>query len=180
MLKFKVIPNALSKKYCDELILNSYQKLTPAMFWSKGERVYDAKVRCAYNLKIDLPDVSTLSCQLASELSDEDIDVRRAERCEIVCYPPGNGNERHVDGPLRSHSIVYFINEGYEGGELEFDSGEKFSGLESGTAVIWENTDTAFHACLPITKGFKWIIVNWIGHQIDRNDEEPQTDKVYE
>jgi predicted 2-oxoglutarate/Fe(II)-dependent dioxygenase YbiX len=134
------------------------------MFWTKGERVYDPKVREAYNCKWTDVALTQLTRDLIGSYAQATIAAERVEPMEIVCYPPGNGNERHLDGPHRSHSIVYFLNRGYCGGELKFDSGEVFCDVPVGSAVLWENGPEAWHACLPITRGFKWVVVSWVRH----------------
>lgn len=158
----KVIPNALDEQYCQRLITEMSQHLTPAMFWTNGVRVHDPKIRDAYNYKFQDLRLTQVTREAVSQLSNAHIEPARIEPMEIVCYPPGNGNERHLDGPHRSHSIVYFLNRGYGGGELVFDDGRVFRDMPPGTAVVWENGPEAFHACTPITRGFKWIIVSWV------------------
>ncbi|WP_404536511.1 2OG-Fe(II) oxygenase [Bradyrhizobium ottawaense] len=134
------------------------------MFWTKGERVYDPNIRDAYNCKWVDEGFAALTCELIGRYTETAIARERAEPTEIVCYPPGNGMERHLDGPHRSHSIVYFLNSGYGGGELTFDSGEVFRDMAVGSAVVWQNGPEAWHASLPITSGFKWVVVSWVRH----------------
>lgn len=162
MTKIRVFEGVLSREECNRLIGEYSGRLTRAMFWTNGERVFDPNIRDAFNFKWDDPALTALSCDLATRLSDEVIAVERCEPMEIISYPPGNGSERHLDGPHRSHSIVCFLNEGYAGGELVFDDGTKFSGMPAGSAVVWENGPDAWHGCAPIVSGFKWVIVSWI------------------
>ncbi|WFU31431.1 2OG-Fe(II) oxygenase [Bradyrhizobium brasilense] len=157
-------PEVLPPQRCAQLIAEMSGRLSPAMFWTKGERVYDPKVREAFNCKWVDEDLAGLTCGLIGRHERTAIARERVEPMEIVCYPPGNGSERHLDGPHRSHSIVYFLNSGYGGGELAFDSGEVFRNLPVGSAVVWQNGPEAWHACLPITSGFKWIVVSWVRH----------------
>lgn len=157
-------PEVISARRCAQLIADMSARLSPAMFWTKGERVYDPTIREAYNCKWVDVELTRLTRNLIARYSETEVAVERVEPMEIVCYPPGNGNERHLDGPHRSHSIVYFLNRGYGGGELIFDSGEVFRDVPVGSAVLWENGPEAWHACQPITNGFKWVIVSWVRH----------------
>jgi len=162
MVKKCVIPNAINEELCGRLIAEYSQYLTPAMFWSNGKRIYDPKVREAYHYKLQDSELAEISRSIVARFSGTEIEVARVEPVEIICYPPGNGAERHLDGPHRSHSIVYFLNRGYAGGELVFDDGSVFSDMPAGSAVVWDNGPEAFHAGNPITRGLKWILVSWV------------------
>lgn len=162
MLKVKLYQGVLSRDHCNRLIGESSAQMTRAMFWTKGERVFDPKVRDAYNCKLNDPEIAELSRKLAQEFSGEAIIPERVEHAEIVCYPPGNGIERHLDGPHRSHSLVFFLNSGYGGGELVFDDKFSAAGAPAGSMVIWENDAESYHQSNPITAGFKWILVIWV------------------
>ena len=170
-VSLRVVPNAIDEQYCRELIAGLSAHLTPAMFWTNGKRVHDPAIRDAYNYKWNDPRLSEITRTIVSDFSGETVDASRVEPTEIVCYPPGNGNERHLDGPHRSHSLVYFLNDGYAGGDLVFDDGRQFHNLPIGSAVVWENGPDAWHACAPVTRGFKWILVSWV-RRPDALDEE--------
>lgn len=157
-----VRPRALDEAFCQRLVADCSQHLTPAMFWSNGKRIRDPKIRDAYSYKWTEPRLSEITRAIVSEFSGGDVELARVEPIEIVCYPPGNGNERHLDGPHRSHSVVYFLNRGYEGGELVFDDGSVFRDMAIGSAVVWENGPDSFHAGNPVTRGLKWILVSWV------------------
>lgn len=160
--KIAVIPNALTTKMCNQLVKKHTKSLTPAMFWSDGVRTLNRDVRDCFNYKFRNEILTAQTQKIISENFDLNIHSQKIEDQELVCYPPGNGSERHFDGDHRSYSIVYFLNSEYEGGELTFDTGESFHGLTLGTAVAWENSQDSFHSCQPILKGFKWIVVNWV------------------
>jgi hypothetical protein len=168
-----VISDAIDEEHCGRLISQYSQYLTPAMFWSNGTRVHDPKIRDAFNYKFHDPGLTGITRSIVSRFSGEDVHIARVEPLEIVCYPPGNGNERHLDGPHRSHSIVFFLNRGYGGGELVFDDGSVFRDMAIGSAVVWENGPEAYHAGNPIVRGLKWIIVSWV-RRPDHMDSEPE------
>jgi predicted 2-oxoglutarate/Fe(II)-dependent dioxygenase YbiX len=157
----RVISNAIDAAYCGHLIAEMSQHLTRAMFWTNGVRTYNPKIRDAYNYKWCDPRLSEVTASIIRQFEGATVASARIEPMEIVCYPPGNGNERHLDGPHRSHSLVYFLNRGYGGGELVFDDGHEFRDMPIGSAVAWENGPETWHAGAPITHGFKWIVVSW-------------------
>jgi predicted 2-oxoglutarate/Fe(II)-dependent dioxygenase YbiX len=158
----RVIPNAIEEPYCRHLIAEMSQHLTRAMFWTNGVRVFDARIRDAYNYKWHDTHLSGITAGIVRQFEGSAVVPERVEPMEIVCYPPGNGNERHLDGPHRSHSLVYFLNRGYEGGELVFDDGHTFRDMPVGSAVAWENGPETWHAGAPLTRGFKWVVVSWV------------------
>ncbi len=69
----------------------------------------------------------------------------------------------------RSHTLLVYLNEGYDGGETSFPRiGLRFKGRK-GDALMFRNVDASgapdlatFHAGLPPTAGEKWLLSQWV------------------
>lgn len=81
---------------------------------------------------------------------------------------PGYAEEMRLRGQ-RIKTFLIYLNTGYDGGETEFPKlGIKFRG-EAGEALIFDNVDAngegdmnTVHAGLPVTRGEKWLLSQWI------------------
>lgn len=73
------------------------------------------------------------------------------------------------DRGQRSHTLLVYLNEGFEGGETDFPRlGLRFKGRK-GDAILFANVDAGgapdprmFHAGLPPTAGEKWLLSQWV------------------
>jgi prolyl 4-hydroxylase len=69
----------------------------------------------------------------------------------------------------RTHSVLIYLNEDYEGGETEFPRvAAKFRG-RTGDALVYRNVNddgtkclNSLHAGRPVSAGEKWIVTKWI------------------
>ena len=152
-MRYRRIDSFLAPEQCAALLRRAMPQLTPAKVGPANDRQYVGNARNAFNIKLERKPFSHLAIAAANSLSGTR--ERQAEATEIVCYPPGGEFIRHHDGSHRSHSLIVFLNEGYSGGELTFDTVD-FAKMPTGAAIIWENTPDAWHACEPITRGLKW------------------------
>ena len=82
--------------------------------------------------------------------------------CDLVMYGPGDGFSRHRDANKKEFTCIYFLNDGYEGGDLCFDNGEVFSGMPAGSAVCWKNTKDSSHWVTEVTKGQRYVLAHWL------------------
>lgn len=61
------------------------------------------------------------------------------------------------------NNFVIFLNEGFEGGELIFESGEVFK-PEVGTMIMFEDEP---HYPMPVTKGERWVIACFLNSKFN-------------
>jgi prolyl 4-hydroxylase len=68
----------------------------------------------------------------------------------------------------RTHSFLVYLNDDFEGGETEFINLKQTIKPEIGKGLMWTNTkdgeclEDSLHAGLPVTEGFKWILIVWV------------------
>lgn len=97
-------------------------------------------------------------------------DCMEFESLVILKYELNGKYEPHVDdGPYvpRTLSCIYFVNDDYSGGELNFlnhMTSEVFLSIKpkKNSLVIWPSNFLYPHAVKPVTKGTRYTVVSWI------------------
>lgn len=84
-------------------------------------------------------------------------------------YKVGRGYKYHVDRSNkaphlkdREISVVFGLNNDYEGGDLVFTRQDVHTKLELGDAVVFPSNYTHPHEVRPVTKGTRKTIVTWL------------------
>ena len=95
------------------------------------------------------------------------------EDLKVVKYTKGGFIPGHVDGGprlnRRTHTILMYLNENYEGGETEFPNLNKQFKLNTGDILYFHNYDShgndtqlALHQGNVVKSGEKWICNLWV------------------
>jgi predicted 2-oxoglutarate/Fe(II)-dependent dioxygenase YbiX len=92
----------------------------------------------------------------------------------VLRYPPGGKYILHSDGEQfdreakrwyrlrdRDVSLLIYLNDDYEGGELKFDHLNYTYQPKAGDLVFFPSNHRYSHQSLTIKAGFKWAIVSW-------------------
>ena len=86
------------------------------------------------------------------------------ENWQILKYGQGHHFENHVDdnkGMPRTFSISYYLNDDYEGGEIEFPRfGVKIKPTAN-MAILFAANYVYNHKIYPVTEGTRYTVVNW-------------------
>jgi predicted 2-oxoglutarate/Fe(II)-dependent dioxygenase YbiX len=86
----------------------------------------------------------------------------------LLKYNEGEEYKKHYDGGTalgRSISAICYLNDDYEGGEIEFTNfGIKIK-PEAGTLILFPSSYPYAHIAHPVTKGTKYALVTWIRDQ---------------
>jgi prolyl 4-hydroxylase len=168
-----VIDGALSEADCAELIGQASPRLAPATIQAHAHRRV-ASVRICKVARVVVPPrvadqiVGVLGCSRA-----------QLEPLEIVQYDPGGRFKPHYDYVVSKHfnesggsrfaTALYFLNEGYEGGQLRFPAMSPVVTMEPkrGRLVHWPNVrdgervTASLHEGTKVVSGVKWIAVVW-------------------
>lgn len=95
----------------------------------------------------------------------------RITTIEALKYEEGGFYKPHTDYHLkfpRNISIIYFLNNDYEGGELHFynpsNLNEKFLSIKPscGKLIMWPSNFLYPHAVSSVKKGTRYVLVSWI------------------
>jgi len=88
---------------------------------------------------------------------------------DLLRYEVGQEFKMHVD-TIKGHaefskrvlSIIFYINDNYEGGELLFSKQNVKLKPKAGTILMFPSNFCYPHASLPVTKGTKYSAVSWL------------------
>jgi predicted 2-oxoglutarate/Fe(II)-dependent dioxygenase YbiX len=119
------------------------------------------------------------------------VDVRDCEPLQVLHYGVGGHYIPHVDAETlykddaglsmwektldRDLSIVYFLNDDFEGGELIFPSLELVIKPRAGTLVCFPSDHNFIHGVNPVSQGHRYTLVTWM-----RIEGMPTPDEINE
>lgn len=175
--RIRFAENFTTPEVCQWLINQARGKLKPALMFDGKRPVFVATRNnsdfCFDILEADL--VVILVRERASALLK--LPVFAMEPPQIFHYGLGQEIQPHYDHvgseggypAERIATLLLYLNDDYEGGELEFPKvGFRRKG-RAGDAVYFANVDAAglpdklsIHAALPVTCGEKWILSQWV------------------
>lgn len=73
--------------------------------------------------------------------------------------------DAHFDGPISTRrwiSAILYLNDDYEGGEIEFIAFNEKYKPKAGTLILFPSNYAYTHIAHPVTKGTKYAIVTWV------------------
>ncbi len=115
---------------------------------------------------IDEKIFTEITCLVGDYSSRYDIGSLTDEGYTLLKYENGTHYKQHHDcGGLhkdRVVSILVYLNDNYEGGELEFPLFDFKYKPKAGDIVIFPSNYTFSHIAHPVTSGTKYAIVSWM------------------
>jgi predicted 2-oxoglutarate/Fe(II)-dependent dioxygenase YbiX len=96
---------------------------------------------------------------------DHFIEPRSHQDFKILRYIEGDHFSSHSDdggGTFRRVSTVYYINDDYQGGEIEFTRFGILYKPEAKDFIIFPSSYAYTHRVLPVTGGIRYAIASWI------------------
>jgi hypothetical protein len=93
------------------------------------------------------------------------IEMKDYDDYQILKYGIGQKFDRHIDDHWRYHrrvSLVYYANDAYEGGEIEFEQFDLKIKPEKGNLLLFPSTYTYSHRVHPVTSGTRYSVVQWM------------------
>lgn len=93
----------------------------------------------------------------------------RSENTVLLRYEEGDSFINHIDDHPnfnRVVSISMFLNEDFEGGELEFKEFNLKIKPESGKIIVFSSSFPYSHAVLPVETGIRYSVVKWYGYDM--------------
>ena len=181
------IPGAASQEFCEALIAKYELDNRAGTSRIGPQGTYDKTVRDSTNLEMNLladwhREVDELRGMIYSRLPNylDNIHVAKTHSMfeggydssyTMMKYVPGSvGYTWHNDfmyddfsknGGVRTITWLFYINDGYEGGETEFHWGRKIK-PEQGKLVLFPSCWTFVHRGNPVTAGTKYLGVGWL------------------
>jgi prolyl 4-hydroxylase len=160
----KVIKGFLTPDECNTLI-NYNSEFTQSVF--EGDNS---------NIKSVTKIINNNSLEISSILKkfSEKFPIHKGkfEDLKVVKYTKGGFIPIHIDygqGTMRTHTILLYLNENYEGGETEFPNLNKQFKLNTGDILYFHNFDShgnptklALHQGNVVKSGEKWVCNLWV------------------
>ena len=90
------------------------------------------------------------------------------EGYNLLKYNNGQEYKKHYDGGTkigRAISAVMYLNDDYEGGEIEFPNFNVKIKPEAGMLILFPSNFAYAHVAHPVTSGTKYALVTWIRDQ---------------
>ena len=108
-----------------------------------------------------------------------DMQIDYWESPDILIYPPGGFYLPHNDGEAVEHdperyvwewrrtvdrdiSVVWYLNEDFDGGELVFPPFQLSIRPATGMVVTFPSTHEYAHTAKPVTRGMRYAVVTWM------------------
>jgi predicted 2-oxoglutarate/Fe(II)-dependent dioxygenase YbiX len=161
-----------SQPYTDLDVVDTTKSTKDKMVRKKDERrithhvQIDGKACDILNMFVDI-----YGRQIASFY---DVDFEWYERPQILRYPPGGLYNGHADSEHmnlvtkqwhrsldRDFSVLLYLNDDYEGGELELVNQKFKIKPKPGMLLAFPSDHNYMHAALPTTSGIRYVIVSW-------------------
>ncbi len=187
--RVRIAKNLCPPEVCDWLVEAARLKLKPALMYDGALRkpVLADSRRCSeYQFDILDSDVALLLVR-AKIAALTKMPIYAFEPPQVFHYKLGDEIKAHYDfvrgdsegygrsGAFTSERIVsslVYLNDDYEGGELDFIKGGVKHKGRKGDIVFFANVDLSgapdrqtLHAGLPVTRGEKWMLSQWIHNQ---------------
>ena len=92
-------------------------------------------------------------------------DIYNPENFQLLKYETGQYFQSHHDsipGTNRSISILIYLNDNYEGGEIEFIYFDKKIKPKAGTLIMFPSNYPYKHVAHPVTKGTKYAVATFL------------------
>jgi prolyl 4-hydroxylase len=169
-------PKFLTPAECAHIALSAQDLLTPSTVADPVTgRMIEHPIRTSAAAPIG-PTRESLPIQavLGRIAAVTGIPVTHGESLTVLHYGPGQQYRMHIDAlphaaNQRVATMILYLNEGYQGGETQFEAlGANFVG-RGGDALFFVNTmasgepdPRSRHAGLPVLAGAKWIATRWL------------------
>lgn len=171
--------NILSYSECLEIIKNTKPFLQPQQIQEKQGKVLSSDRIAEGSFIYSNPPIIQKIKKIVSNITN--LPIENQEAPNVVRYKPGGHYKPHhdyfdpqdypdiVQKGNRKYSCLFYLNEGFKGGETYFPKYKLKIGPTLGTLIKWENlysngniNPNSLHAGLPVIEGEKWILVIWV------------------
>jgi predicted 2-oxoglutarate/Fe(II)-dependent dioxygenase YbiX len=185
-----IVPNFLSPEICNEYIefINKQQEIDLSVFDAeatnkKGEIAWevDKKTRDTQTVNTDdirEPILDLMRVAVREQLNPFfNVQIKDSEMPQVLVYHEGGHYRPHIDGEAlfidgsgvlswrknvdRDISLILYLNQDFEGGELVFPKLAISIKPRQGMLLGFPSNHHFLHGVNPTTKGTRYAIVNW-------------------
>ncbi len=138
----------------------------------RTNRTADLTFAANYGKNLDIKAIHNgISLTLQSAIEDfkskfmDDNAVLQAESLQVLKYSTGQEYKAHADsgpGLIRDISAILYLNDDYEGGELEFPYFDVKIKPSAGMYILFPSSFPYAHIAHPVISGTKYAVVTWL------------------
>ncbi|MEM9233863.1 MAG: 2OG-Fe(II) oxygenase [Pseudomonadota bacterium] len=195
---FLVIQNLLNEAACNHIVAECDQQKGVASTVATGEGNADYRQNERRSDYINPRDLSTDIRGLVAHAIQTmiaplaRIEPEWCEAPEILRYPVGGEFLPHADADVfdpekrtwtrtenRDLSLLIYLNEGFEGGEIQFPNFGLSLPPRRGLLVAFPSDGRYVHAARPVTRGVKYALVTWIAAKGSERVGPPRADAIH-
>jgi hypothetical protein len=182
--RIRIVRDFIDPNICDWMVSKSLGKYAPSMMFDGAKSNFLATRTCS-DFKFDVTSSDAVIQYVREKVSAQTgIPISCMEPPQIFHYALGQEIKAHYDGLKlgdqgygqsgtykgdRIVTLLLYLNDDYDGGELVFPKVDfKFKG-KKGDGVYFAHVDEdgnperlSLHAALPVTRGEKYILSQWI------------------
>lgn len=92
-------------------------------------------------------------------------EIKEAESYSLLRYTTGQHYKQHYDGNIESKrviSVLIYLNDDYDGGEIEFPNFNLKIKPKRGTLILFPSNYAYSHIAHDVISGTKYVIVTWL------------------
>ena len=170
-------PNIIPQQHIQELLNLTNQPTSHASVGSGKEKI-ELQTRNTEWYPIPFPVLqnltsATMSCYKTFIDPKYNAEIKKIEPMQFLSYPVGghyiehNDSENFENGQWtrianRDISILFYLNDNYTGGELEFTTLGLTIKPKAGTMIAFPSYKEFAHKVHPVTSGFRYSLVSWL------------------
>jgi hypothetical protein len=138
----------------------------------RTNRTADLTFAASYGKDLNIRAIHNgISLTLQSAIEDfkskfmDDNAVLQAESLQVLKYSTGQEYKVHADsgpGVIRDISAILYLNDDYEGGELEFPYFDVKIKPSAGMYILFPSSFPYAHIARPVISGTKYAVVTWL------------------
>jgi Rps23 Pro-64 3,4-dihydroxylase Tpa1-like proline 4-hydroxylase len=136
---------------------NVYFWLNKALDYSEEDKARIAKVEA-------LIDNEVTPCLQQYQI-DLGVGIEKKEPYELLKYTENNFLEWHTDDGSDNRSrvsMLYYLNDGYEGGELEFANFDVFYKPQRGDVIVFPSSFIYKHRVREVSQGVRYVVADFM------------------
>ena len=141
--------------------VNQKDRTNYLTYITEGARDYDNRACQSIHNQM----YSLLTSTTIPYAQKHDIDQLQHEEYSMLRYSGGQEYKAHADGTTatgRAISAILYLNDDYEGGEVEFVNFDIKIKPKPGMLLLFPSTYPYTHIAHPVKSGIKYAIVTWI------------------
>lgn len=176
----KVYDVDFPETFLEELLAQYQELFKPAHVIYQNQNILNSKYRSCEKISIstnihNIPERRALDQIICREISRvlqlyhntyPYMQCSQDSGYDLLKYMEGGFHEEHIDQhpqePSRFISVLFVLNDDYEGGELAFFKKSYIPKVKKNQCIVFPSNFLFPHQVTPVTKGIRYSIITWL------------------